>query len=512
MDEPACWYKSSQNYGAPFSTLSDFVSSEEIAAHWLFSARKGREILEEVSCHIGDKAHHFDVQGKWLFDKSELLLNLTCTTKQKEKLIKARYNAEHDCLTELYNRRGITNLLETSIAYRSPFELMFVDLDGFKLVNDTYGHSVGDQLLKQVGERLKQLVDETCMIGRFGGDEFIVIAHTCRNQNIPLLCTRIIDALNRSFHIRGIGTLSVGCSIGTAHFPDNAVDQESLLKQAGMAMHIAKASGRNRFQTFTPDLAQTLHRKVEIRHRLTQALENEDLDLHYQPIMNTNSDKVKGFEALLRWSDKELGNIGPDEFITLAEETGQIVPLGKWVLNSALKQLSIWHREFDSELMMSINISSIQMHATFAEQLSAMLNFYNIQPQNIALEITESSMIFKHGEVRQALSDISKLGVELHLDDFGTGYSSLSMLHDLPISTVKLDKSFVHGSHKGSKAIVQATHAICDKLGLKVVAEGVETETQKDFLIDCGYQYLQGYLFSKPIPSNEVESQFLFVR
>ena len=228
--------------------------------------------------------------------------------------------------------------------------------------------------------------------------------------------------------------------------------------------------------------------------------------------MNTNSNKVKGFEALLRWSDKELGNIGPDEFITLAEDTGQIVPLGKWVLNSALKQLSIWHREFDGELMMSINISSIQMHATFAEQLLAMLNFYNIQPQNIALEITESSMIFKHGEVRQALSDISKLGVELHLDDFGTGYSSLSMLHDLPISTVKLDKSFVHGSHKGSKAIVQATHAICDKLGLKVVAEGVETETQKDFLIDCGYQYLQGYLFSKPIPSNKVESQFLFVR
>lgn len=455
------------------------------------------------------RAHHFDVQGKWLFDKSELLLNLTCTTKQKEKLIKARYNAEHDCLTELYNRRGISNLLETSIAYRSPFELMFVDLDGFKLVNDTYGHTVGDQRLKQVGERLKQLVDEKCMIGRFGGDEFIVIAHACRNHNIPLLCSRIIDALNRSFHIRGIGSLSVGCSIGTAHFPDNAVDQETLLKQAGMAMHMAKANGRNRFQTFTPCLAQTLHRKVEIRHRLTHALENDDLNLHYQPIMNTNSDKVKGFEALLRWSDEELGDIAPDEFIALAEESGQIVPLGKWVLNSALKQLSMWQREFDHELMMSINISSIQMHATFAEQLSAMLNFYNIQPQSVALEITESSMIFKHGEVRQALSDISKLGIELHLDDFGTGYSSLSMLHDLPISTVKLDKSFVHGSHKGSKAIVQATHAICDKLGLKVVAEGVETETQKAFLIDCGYQYLQGFLFSKPIPSNEVERQFL---
>ncbi|MFM2608043.1 EAL domain-containing protein [Vibrio chagasii] len=502
----------SQAYGSPFTTLSEFVSSQETADQWLFAAHKGREILEEVSCHIGNKTHHFDVQGKWLFDKSQLLLNLTCTTKQKEKLIKARYHAEHDCLTELYNRRGITNLLETSIAYRSPFELMFVDLDGFKLVNDTYGHSVGDQLLKQVGERLKQLINETCMIGRFGGDEFIVIAHTCRNQNIPLLCTRIIDALNQSFHISGIGSLSVGCSIGTAHFPDNGMDQESLLKQAGMAMHTAKDNGRNRFQTFTPSLAQALHRKVEIRHRLTQAIESEALALHYQPIMDTSGDKVKGFEALLRWSDKDLGMIEPDEFITLAEETGQIVPLGKWVLNSALKQLALWHREFDSQLMMSINISGSQMHATFAEQLSAMLNFYHIQPKNIALEITESSMLFKHGEVRQALNDISKLGVELHLDDFGTGYSSLSMLHDLPISTVKLDKSFVHGSHKGSKAIVQATRAICDKLGLKVVAEGVETETQKDFLIDSGYHYLQGFLFSKPIPSNEVESQFLFLR
>ncbi|MEZ9687658.1 putative bifunctional diguanylate cyclase/phosphodiesterase [Vibrio atlanticus] len=502
----------SKNYGSPFSRLSDFVSSEEVADQWLFSARKGRDILEEVSCKIENKTHHFDVHGKWLFDKSELLLNLTCTTKQKENLIKARYNAEHDCLTELYNRRGITKRLESSIACRSPFELMFVDLDGFKLVNDTYGHSVGDQLLKKVGKRLKQILDETCTIGRFGGDEFIVIAHARKNQNIPLLCSRIIDSLNKSFQIKGIGTLSVGCSIGSAHFPDNATDKESLLKQAGMAMHVAKANGRNRFQTFTPNLAQILHRQVEIRHRLTLALEGDDLNLHYQPIMDTNSNKVKGFEALLRWSDKDLGNIEPDEFISLAEETGQIVPLGKWVLNSALKQLSIWHRKFDDELVMSINISCIQMHTTFAEQLSAMLNFYNIQPKSIALEITESSMIFKHGEVRQALDDISALGVELHLDDFGTGYSSLSMLHDLPISTVKLDKSFVHGTYKGSEAIVQATYAICEKLGLKVVAEGVETETQKAFLTSCGYQYLQGFLFSKPIPPDEVEMRFLSSR
>ena len=498
-----------QSYGKPFTQLIDFLGDEETVDLWLFSAMRGQEILEEVSCQIGDKTHYFDVQGKWLFDKNQLLLNLTCITRQKERLLLAKYNAEQDCLTELHNRRGITNLLQTSIEYRSPFELMFVDLDGFKLVNDTYGHNVGDQLLKQVGIRLKELVDDTCMIGRFGGDEFIVIAHTCRNQNIPLLCSRIINALNKSFHIAGIGSLSVGCSIGTAHFPDNAMDQESLLKQAGMAMHMAKANGRNRFQTFTPDLAKALHRKVNIRHRLAGAIENDDLKLHYQPIIHSDSNKIKGFEALLRWKDHELGEIAPREFISLAEETGQIVPLGRWVLNAALKQLATWHKKYGPELTLSINISGKQIHSAFADQLSAMLKFYQLPANKVALEITESSMIFKHREVEQALYDIAALGVELHLDDFGTGYSSLSMLHDLPISTVKLDKSFVHGSHQGSKAIVKATHAICEKLELKVVAEGVETESQKQFLMNCGYQYFQGFLFSKPIHPDEVEEYFL---
>lgn len=498
-----------QNYGKPFTHLIDFLGNEETVDLWLFSAMRGQELLEEVSCKIGGKIHYFDVQGKWLFDKSQLLLNLTCITRQKERLLLAKYNAEHDCLTELYNRRGITNLLGTSIDYRSPFELMFLDLDGFKLVNDTYGHSVGDQLLKQVGIRLKELLDDTCMIGRFGGDEFIVIAHACRNQNIPLLCSRIINALNKSFHIAGIGSLSVGCSIGTAHFPDNAMDQESLLKQAGMAMHMAKANGRNRYQTFTPDLANALHRKVDIRHRLAGAIENDDLTLHYQPIIHNKSNKITGFEALLRWKDKELGQIEPREFIGLAEETGQIVPLGRWVLNAALKQLAQWHKKYGQELTLSINISGKQIHSAFAEQLSAMLQFYQLPANKVALEITESAMIFKHGEVEQVLYDIAALGVELHLDDFGTGYSSLSMLHDLPISTVKLDRSFVHGSHQGSKAIVKATHAICEKLELKVVAEGVETESQKQFLINCGYQYFQGFLFGKPICSDLVEEYFL---
>jgi len=497
------------HYGKPFQSLADFLSCEETAAQWLLQAKKGHEVLEEIVCEIAGDTHYFDVQGNWRFDKDELLLNLTCITKQKEKLLKVKYNAEHDYLTNLYNRRGITNLLARSLEHRSAFELLFIDLDGFKLVNDTYGHSVGDQLLKQVGERLTSLVDNKCMIGRFGGDEFVVIAHTCRNPNIPLLSSRIIELMNKSFHIEGIGSISVGCSIGTTHYPDNSTDQETLLKQAGVAMHQAKTNGRNCTQTFTPDLAKTLHRKVEIRQRLAYALENDGLSLHYQPIIDNQHTQINRFEVLLRWNDQELGCVRPDEVVKLSEETGQIVPLGLWVLNSALQQLSIWHQEYRSNLKLNINISGTQLNTSFPLQLAAMLDYYQIPAHCIALEITESAMIFKHDDVKQTLSSVSKLGVELYLDDFGTGYSSLSMLHDLPISTVKLDKSFVQRSHAGGEAIIQATLAICDTLGLKVVAEGVETQEQHQHLLSSGYRYLQGFMFSRPKAPSDIEHEFL---
>ncbi|MGF1754826.1 EAL domain-containing protein [Vibrio makurazakiensis] len=497
------------NFGEAFKTLADFLSCDETAAQWLLYAEKGHEILEEVACNISGETHYFDVQGNWRFDKNELLLKLTSITKQKEKLLKAKYNSEHDCLTGLYNRRGITNLLEKSVEHRSAFELMFIDLDGFKLINDTYGHSVGDQLLQQVGERLTSLVDTKCMVGRFGGDEFVVIAHTCRNPDIPLLSTSIIELMNKSFHIQGIGAISVGCSIGTAHYPDSSTDKETLLKQAGTAMHQAKSNGRNCTQAFTPDLAQTLLRKVEIRHRLAHVIEHGGLSLHYQPIIDLESKKVRRLEALLRWNDEVLGVVRPDEVVKLSEETGQIVALGSWVLNSALQQLAHWHKHYDPTLKINVNISGTQLNTTFPMQLSAMLTYYQIPPNCVALEITESAMIFKHSKVKETLSAISAIGVELYLDDFGTGYSSLSMLHDLPISTVKLDKNFVQRNHAGGEAIIKATIAICNTLRLKLVAEGVENDEQRDYLAQCGYRYLQGFLFSKPLAADLIESRYL---
>lgn len=497
----------SHEFGNQLPDLNSFLGDADLAQEWLDLVRQGQPLTTKRLCWTGKSHYWFAIDGKWLDHKQQLLLNIINISQEKEQLNKEKYNAEHDFLTGLLNRRGITNaIIENQHSYH-PYSLLFLDIDGFKLVNDTYGHAVGDKLLRAIAIRLQEAVRFKGLLARFGGDEFIIqIEH--RNISDPTsFAQQLIRALNRPFHLKEVGELSIGCSIGTSQYPQDAKDIETLVTQADMAMHRAKLRGRNRSHHFSPDMADALYRKMTLRHHLTQALEAETFELYYQPIVDMKSQKLKGFEALIRWHDEALGHVSPAEFIPLAEETGQIVPLGKWILKTACEQLALWREKYDKHFIMSVNLSRAQLQSSLAPTVEALLHQHGIPPSQLALELTESTMLQDYDEAKQCLDDLASLGLELYLDDFGTGYSSLSQLQDLPISTVKLDQSFVQGEHKGSQAIIEATRAICEKLELKVVAEGVETLSQLHYLQKCRFDYCQGYYLGRPMPAYEHEAR-----
>ncbi|UXI02231.1 putative bifunctional diguanylate cyclase/phosphodiesterase [Photobacterium sp. TY1-4] len=495
-----------QAFGSQLSDLASFVGDTDLAERWLAETRDQQTVQLKKLCWTGRSHCWFRIHGQWLQDKHQLLLSLININQEKEQLSKARYNAEHDFMTGLLNRRGLTKAITEYQHSCQPYSLFFLDLDGFKLVNDTYGHAIGDKLLRAVAIRILDRVKNRGLLARFGGDEFIIqVEH--RNIDSPARFAKsIIAALNKPFHLKEVGDLSVGCSIGIASFPEDAQEIDTLIIQADMAMHRAKQRGRNRSHHFSPDMADALYRKMTLRHHLTLALETNNFDLYYQPIVDLASHQLKGFEALIRWYDEELGQVSPAEFIPLAEETGQIVPLGHWILKTACQQLAAWSEKYQRRFIISVNLSRAQLQASLAPAIEALLLQYDIQPSQLALELTESTMLQDYDEAKQCLDALAGLGLELYLDDFGTGYSSLSQLQDLPISTVKLDQSFVQGEHKSSQAIIEATRAICEKLELKVVAEGVETLKQLQYLQQCQFDYCQGYYLGRPMPPAELEA------
>ena len=495
------------SFGEDLQDLASFLGDAQLADNWLTTARSEGVLKTKRLCWTGKSHHWLNIDGKWLSDKHQLLLSLINISQEKEQLHKAKYNAEHDFLTGLLNRRGITNAIVENQHSQHPYSLLFLDIDGFKLVNDTYGHAIGDKLLRAIAIRLQEEVKFKGLLARFGGDEFIVQAEHRNIECSAMFAKQLIKALNRPFHLKEVGELSIGCSIGTSDYPADAKDIETLVTQADMAMHRAKLRGRNRSHHFSPDMADALYRKMTLRHHLTLALEADAFELYYQPIVDMKSKSLKGFEALIRWHDEELGQVSPGEFIPLAEETGQIVPLGKWILKTACKQLAQWREKYGKAFIMSVNLSRAQLQSSLAPTIEGLLKYYQIPPAQLALELTESTMLQEYDEAKQCLDDLASLGLELYLDDFGTGYSSLSQLQDLPISTVKLDQSFVQGEHKGSQAIIEATQAICEKLALKVVAEGVETEAQLRYLQQCGFDFCQGYYLGRPLPAHEHEER-----
>lgn len=427
--------------------------------------------------------------------------------------VQIEHLAYHDALTGLPNRPLFMDRLIVAVAqsHRTGEKLgvLFLDLDRFKDINDSLGHSVGDQLLKSFAERIDRCTREGDTLARFGGDEFtLLVPQILSVEDVAKIGQKIIDELKVPFMI-GERELFVSTSIGVSIYPTDGLDAETLVRNADTAMYRAKDSGRDNYQLYAPAMnAQALER-LALENMLRKAIAQNELTLHYQPLVDAGTHRVTGMEALIRWHHPDRGLLAPGHFISVAEVSGLIIPIGEWVIHTALRQLKKWQREFGSTLRMSINLSARQFQQQdLVDQIRAAVAEHGIDPTSLELEITEShAMQNAEGTIR-TLRELKRIGVRIAMDDFGTGYSSLNYLKRFPIDTLKLDQAFVRGvmTDPSDAAIVSAVISMAHSLDLEVVAEGVETEGQLSFLQGHHCDIIQGFLFSAPLPVDEMVS------
>jgi diguanylate cyclase (GGDEF)-like protein len=429
--------------------------------------------------------------------------------KQTEERL--RYLANFDQLTELPNRslflQQMTHAIQTAKRFNEKVALLFFDLNGFKLINDSLGHAIGDLLLKAVAQRLKLILRECDHVARLGGDEFTIIIERIHNRDdvIPTL-DRITRELKQPFDL-GTQTVLTNASIGVALYPDHGKTADTLLKHADIAMYEAKRNDHKNFCFFEEEMNAQLVRRLDIEKQLEQAITNDEFVAFYQPRVNVANNKVRGYEALIRWQHPEKGLVSPAEFIPVAEDSGQIIYLGSWILFEACKQCTRWHQQ-GHKISVSVNISALQFKQSDLIQIvQQALASSKLKPEYLELEITEGTLIYNLDHTRRVLYDLKQLGVVIALDDFGTGYSSLSYLQQLPIDVLKIDRSFIVQltQSKKSARLCQAIINMAHSLDLQVVAEGIEDHQQLAMLAEMGCEEYQGYLFGKPLPASELK-------
>lgn len=423
------------------------------------------------------------------------------------------HQANHDSLTGLPNRTMFAERLAEAIrrAKRTgrPVGLMLLDLDRFKVVNDSLGHEAGDELLVAVAKRISAAVRETDTLFRMGGDEFTVLLEYLRSdQDASRVAERIVQGLTEPFRVSN-HELIVTTTIGISVFPRDDESAERLVKNADAAMYCAKEAGRNRYKFYTQDMNAQAEERLILETGLRKALKENQFVLYYQPKVAVDTGKVVGLEALLRWRHPEKGLVPPDKFLPFLEDTGLIVPVGEWVIRQACTNAQRWGEEGLPPLRVSVNISSLQFRANvLVEQVRSALTDTGLDPQRLELELTESLLVENTESAVELLTALKALGVYISIDDFGTGYSSLSYLKQFPVDALKIDRSFIHDlvTDRKDAAITSAITALAHSLGLGVVAEGVENQEQLRFLRTKGCHEIQGYMVSKPLPLNEVKA------
>jgi diguanylate cyclase (GGDEF)-like protein len=434
-----------------------------------------------------------------------------------------RFLAFYDCLTGLPNRLMFNEHMNQALAYakrtKSQLATLFLDLDYFKRVNDTYGHHLGDMLLRAVGERLIRIirksdilarnVEDICStnVARFGGDEFVLLLTNIQDiQDVSKVARRILYTISDAFMLDG-HELSVTTSIGISLYPADGEEPETLIKNADKAMYHAKNLGRNNYQFFADSLEGTTPERVTLRADLSKALETEELTLYYQPQLTVDTKTIIGIEALIRWQHAKMGVITPAQIIPLAEECGLIEPISEWVLKTACMQHLAWQKAGLASMRMAVNLSNLLFkQQKLVRLIPRVLDDTGMDPSFLEIELTESSLLQIGKSTKAALQYLKETGVRIAVDDFGTGYSSLYHLRNYPLDTLKIDRSFIKDipGNADSEAIVSAIIAMAHSLKLEVIAVGVETEKQLGFLEERGCDMIQGYLFSPPLPSYDI--------
>ncbi len=510
-------YEKNELIGKHYSTLVSGQSEEQ--AKYVFTerragSRKSRNVELKLKCRDESEYRYFDttsmsvnlgnggihsphpIQGTY-----GVARDIT-EKKQAQELI--NYQAYHDLLTRLPNRALMEDRLSIAINQamrnKNKLAIMFLDLDRFKWVNDTLGHTVGDRLLQAVSQRLENCLRKGDTLARFGGDEFALVLPNIQSAaDAEIIAAKVLDELKEPFSIDD-HELYVSSSIGIALYPDAGLTIEALIQSADLAMYSVKDKGKNGFEFYNDRMNQSSNARLMIERELRKAIWNEDITVCYQPQVNADTEEIVGFEALLRWKHPENGIIFPREFIPVAEETGLILDLGKLVLRTTCADISRWRKAGLENVRVSINFSARQVeHENFIDDIVAALREFELPGSSIEVEITENLIMNDMSQVIQKLRKLSSLGIKIAIDDFGTGYSSLSYLQQFPINTLKIDKAFVSSIHVNDNgtSIVNAIVAMAKGLNLNLIAEGVETDPQLEYLRSLGCEEIQGYLFGK---------------
>jgi diguanylate cyclase (GGDEF)-like protein/PAS domain S-box-containing protein len=470
----------------------------------LWSARKdGQEYAVGLSISATT-----DAMGR----NDHYVVVLSDITQRKRDEERIRYQANYDALTGLPNRTlfmdRLTIALHQAERHGHRLGLMFIDLDGFKLINDTLGHDIGDELLKEVAQRLLVCVRQGDTVTRFGGDEFTIIMPDLGElRNVLAIAHRIIDTLKLPFLLRG-NEAFISASIGITSFPDDAKTAQALIKHADAAMYRAKETGKANFQFFTAGLNAEASVRLGMKNGLSKALERQEFELLYQPKCDVATGRLTGAEALLRWHSGDLGMMLPTTFIPILEDTGLIDRVGDWVLETACRQHKLWRDAGHGHMRVAVNLSVRQLRqSTLIKTIETLLGRYSIDPSGLELEITESMIMKDTEHAVSVLKDLSAMGIHLTMDDFGTGYSSLSYLKRFPQKSIKIDRSFVNdiATDSDDLEIIRTIINMGHSLRRSVVAEGVETEAQHQLLRHLRCDEMQGYLFSRPVPPAEID-------
>ncbi len=504
--------------GQPILDLFARDATEENAQRSLrFLFTKRTQFVElNVRSALEDKELWWAISGIPQFDKERNFKGYrgvgTDITEQRRTSADTERLALCDPLTGLANRAAISHELEMTLAayqtQKRSCSIMLLDLDRFKVVNDSLGHPAGDELLKQVASRLQHVVGDAGKIARIGGDEFQVLLPTWSDKAaLASLADEIIKVVSHPYSIEE-GRCIIGTSIGIAISPFDGDSSKKLIKNADIALYAAKSAGKGQHFFFTAELEDLAEQRRILEQDLGDAIANDELELVYQPIIDVHSSSVSGFEALMRWHHPERGDISPGVFIPIAEETNLIVPLGQWALREACLVAQSW----PEGIRVSVNVSPVQFaDEDFAENLKEILVDTNFQPDRLEIEVTESVFLDESSISDQIFADIKQLGVRLALDDFGTGYSSLSYLQNSPFDKIKVDQSFVRGARKAgsnSEAIIAAIVALSNALGATTTAEGVETIDELEWIKSLNVDQVQGHVFSKPLKAKEIEGKF----
>jgi len=491
-------------------------SSEQIFDSKYKIARAGMPVVFDWQC-FNSRGETFysevHLNSFELSDNVFVLAIIRDISDRKEAEEKLLHQANFDPLTDLPNRLLAFDRLVQSIKQANrnnkKVALMFIDVDQFKKVNDTLGHAEGDKLLIEVGKRLLTCVRDEDTVARLGGDEFLIVMGNMQDIiETNVVAARVLYALSQPYILQS-REIYLSASIGITSYPEDGSDPQELLRNADTAMYLAKESGRNAFRFYTPALNRRAEEKLNIESKLRHAIANNEFTLNYQPQIDIRDNTLIGAEALIRWTNPELGFVPPDKFIPLAEDLGLMNNIGDWVLDQACHDVAAWQSLSPTPIRVAVNVSPIQFRGQqLLGSVSDMLEFHKLPPELLELEMTESLLVEDAPETTQTLEAIKEMGISLALDDFGTGYSSLSYLKRFPFDILKIDRAFINNimTQKDDAALCKAIIAMASSLNLKVLGEGVETEEQLDFLRNNGAEMVQGYYYSKPLPLAEFES------